>query len=365
MKQFVLAAVIVFAAVISIVAQKIDKPTLTPKADTAAQTALIREGIDLHDQKNYTGAIAKYKQVLAENPDSAMGLYELALTYYTMGDKENASKTAYIGAKYHSEQLALFYGMIANVIDDSGKPEDALKLYQNAIKIMKGEPDAERHLSSLHFNMGITYTRQKKYTEARAELKKAIEYNYAYSSPHYTLSEVFLGTKYKVPALIVASRFVAMEFNTPRSKRSAQVISSIIDGAKKNDKGGVDINLDFFAPTDEGEFAMYDLILGTLMVIDEKKDEDKNKPYGQRFSDSMDSFIAMLSEDKKLKSTFVGKNYVPFFGAMKKEGHTLAWSYVVIAQAGENQDAVKWINANEDKVKAFFAWAKANTLPGK
>lgn len=190
MNKTLAAVVITITAFMIATAQKIEKPTLTSKPLTDAQTMTVREGIGLHDKKDFTGAVAKYKQVLAENPDSTLALYELALSYYNMGDTENALKTSFAGTRYDSEELPLFYGLIANMKDDSGKPDEAIKIYQTAIKMLDGNKEFVRHLSSLHFNLGVTYARQKQAPEARAELKQAIRYNYSYASPHYVLSEV-------------------------------------------------------------------------------------------------------------------------------------------------------------------------------
>lgn len=362
-KVLSLAFFLVFASSVGF-GQKIEKPTLTPKPSTDEQTLTIRQGIALHDKKDFDGAIAKFKQVIAENPDNTLAIYELALSYYTKGDKTNAIETSVKGSKYRCDELPLFYGIIANVIDDVGKPDEAIKIYRDAIKIVKDDKEFDRHLSSLHFNLGVTYTRQKKYLEARQELKKAVEYNYNYASPHYLLSEVFIGSKYKVPAMLAAARFVPLEFNTQRRIRAATIFAATLDSGKKDKKtGNITINLDFFAPKDEGEFAIYDLLLGTLMTIDEEKDQDKNKSRGERFAAAVDSIIGMLAEDKKLRSTFVGKYYIPFLEGMKKDGHTTAFSYLILRQAGNNPEAVKWTDLNGDKVMAMINWAKAYKLP--
>lgn len=345
----------------SLAAQKIEKPTLTPKPATPQETEIIRQGIDLHDKKDFDGAIAKYKQVIATNPDNTLALYELALSYYTKGDKTNAIETAVKGSKYRSDELPMFYGIIANVIDDVGKPDEAIKIYRDAINIIKDDKDYSRHLSSLYYNLGVTYARQKKFSEARKELKKAVEYNYAYASPHYLLSEVFAGTRYKVPSLVAAARFIALEYNTKRTTRSAQVFVSGLAGAKKDEKtGNINIFLDIDAPTDEGEFAMYDLILGTLMTV--KDEKDKNKSKGEVFAEAVDSLIAMLGEDKKLKNTFVGKYYVPFLVDMKRAGHSTAFAYLALRQAGGNAEAEKWTEVNMSKVKAMIDWASSYQL---
>jgi tetratricopeptide (TPR) repeat protein len=349
---------------VSIAAQSIQKPTLTPKPNTPEQEATIREGISLHDKKDFAGAIAKYKQVLAENPDSTLTLYELALTQYAKGDKADSLETALKGSKYHSNELPLFYGMIANVVDDAGKPDEAIKIYRDAGKILKDEKDSDRHLSSIHFNLGVTYTRQKKYVEAREELKKSIEYNPQYASPHFVLGEVYSVSKYKVPAMLAAVRFVSLEYNTQRTVRSSAIVVGGLDSAKKDEKtGSINIFMDLSAPKDEGDFGMYDLLLPTLMTVKDEKDGSKSK--GELFAESFETFVSLLSEDKKLKSTFVGKVYIPYLVELKKAGHAKTLSYLVLRQAGGNDEATKWTELNGDKIVALINWAKNYAPPQK
>jgi len=357
MKRQLLLYFVIGVFCVSIAAQKITKPTLTPTEPTEPQKSLIEEGIKLHDAKKYGEAIKKYQQVLQENPDCTLALYELSLTYFNNADYQNALETAFKGTRYKSKELSLFYGIIANVWDDKGKPEDAIKLYQDGIKMLKDEEGYENHVSSLYYNLGVTYTRQKKYPEAREVLKNAVEYNFGYASPNYLLAEVFYGTKYKVPALLAAARLISLELNSQRTNRSVTIFLDILKSAKKDEKtGNINIFLDFNAPKDEGDFAMYDLILGTLTTV--KSEKDKNKSEEEVFAEAVDSLIAMLGEDKKLPKTFVGKNYIPFLVEMKKNGYSKIFAYLVLQQSG-NKAAEKWLLDNRKKSLEFLDWAKS------
>src|SRR5687768_122424 len=113
MKSIFVTVALVFAVLSGAYAQKIEKPTLLPKECTGAQQLTIREGIKLHDAKRFPDAVAKYQDVLKENPDCTVALYELSYAYYVMGEKAKAMETAYRGSKYKSEQLPLFYLTIA------------------------------------------------------------------------------------------------------------------------------------------------------------------------------------------------------------------------------------------------------------
>jgi tetratricopeptide (TPR) repeat protein len=299
------------ALCLPVAAQKISKPTLTPTEETPAQKQIIQAGVVLHDQKRYDEAISKYEQVLKENPNNDLALYEMALSYYNKKDFSKAVELSYKLIQYRSDTGVLGYGLIADVLDDEGKPKEAIEIYQKAIKQLGNEAELKPHLSSLYYNLGVTYARQKLYKESRESLKKAVELNFKYASPHYLLAIVYQGTKYKVPALLSAARLISLELNTERTKQSAAIFLDILNSAKKDDKtGNINIFLDLNAPKDEGDFGMYDLLLGTLTTV--KDEKDKNKTPNEIFAEAVDTMISLLSEDKKLSSTFVGKTYVPF-----------------------------------------------------
>jgi len=363
MKKYLFTCLLIIIASIGVPAQKIAKPTLTPKEITSEQRARIEEGIKLHDQQQYEAAIKKYEGVLAENPDSTLALYELTFSLYKKGDKEKAIETAVKGAKYTSPELPMFYVMIANVIDDYGKPDEAIKIYKDAISILKDDKSLNRYLSAIHFNLGVTYIRQKKHAEARESLKQSSEYDPSYPSPHYLLSEVFSSSKYRVPAFLAAARFISLEYNTQRTNRAAAIVKSTLEPAKKDEKtGNINIFIDMTAPKDEGDFAMFDLFLGTMMTV--KSDKDKDKTLEEVFADAVDSVIALVAEDKKLTSTFVGKNYIPFVAEMKQNGYSRPFSYIVLYKTG-NPNAEKWLTANSAKMVEFLNWAKTYKPRGK
>ena len=258
MKRLSCAVLLLLAVTLQILSQRVDKPTLTPIQCTESQKATIAEGTVLHDGKKYDDAIAKYQDVLNENPDCMSALYELSMSYYYKGEKSKAMEVAYKGSKYKSEQLPLFYLTMANVLDDIGKGNEAVQVYIDGIKILEGNKDMRPHLSSLHYNLGLSYRRQKKDAEAREEMKLAIIANDRYASPHYQLADIFYFGKYKIPALFAAARFISLEYNTDRSKRAAALVYNVLGStaAQKGADNKIVIGLDIGAPTDEGDFSL-------------------------------------------------------------------------------------------------------------
>jgi hypothetical protein len=161
-----------------------------------------------------------------------------------------------------------------------------------------------------------------------------------------------------MPAIFAAARFISLEYNTARSRQAASVITAFLKPPERDAKtGNIQITLAADSPKDEGDFDGLDLMLSMVMVV---TDEEKEKKISddQHFISALETLFAIASEDKKLRSTFVGKNYIPFFAEMKKNGYVDVLGYLILFINGK-QDAGVWLKENDAKVKKFLAWAKA------
>ncbi|HEU4509202.1 MAG TPA: tetratricopeptide repeat protein, partial [Pyrinomonadaceae bacterium] len=256
-----------------VVAQKIDPPKLTPTPDTESQIALIKEGVVLHDRGDYDGAIAKYEQVLRENPASVLALYELAFAYEMKKDYRKALETASKGAQYKSDLLAEFYVRIGNNIDLLGEPKKAVDVYKQAIKI---EPD----LPLLYYNLAVTYSRLNNLEEAKKSLKKELYINPSHASSHMALAQIFHKTNYRVPALFAVMRFLVLEPKSQRATGAHQALLEMLRGGATAGKnpGEINIFLDLGGKKDEGDFGSIEMILGLSGAVSAtEKNKDKSE----------------------------------------------------------------------------------------
>ncbi len=345
--------------VVQISAQKIEKPTFTSQKPTVDQMNLINRGIQLHDHNSFGEAIALYRQVLKENPDCTQAMYELSYSLFSSGQTEQALQTALQGTKYKAAELPLFYQSIANYLDDAGAPDKAVKIYLDGIKILENERSYPVGLSSLYYNLGISYYRQKKIKEAREIFKKSVSHNFAYPSPNYLLATLFADNGYRIPSLLAATRLISLEVGTDRTTLSIKIFNNALLGGAKKSPNSNDITI-FFDPNepkDEGDFSGSSLLLGLIGATVPDAKENKNLSEDEIYIKKIDTLIDLVTSDKKNQNTFVGKTYFPFLRALKSQGYTPILGRLILEQTG-SRTAHQWILENNGKVIDFLKWSK-------
>ena len=127
LKRTILMVFVILLSASGLAAQ-VESPKLKPVPSTEKQQSLIREGVALHDQGKYDAAIAKYEEVLKENPDNVESLYEISSSYGAKKDSKKSLEYATRGARYKSDLLGGFYVQIGSALDDMGDSKKAIEV---------------------------------------------------------------------------------------------------------------------------------------------------------------------------------------------------------------------------------------------
>jgi tetratricopeptide (TPR) repeat protein len=338
--------------------QQLPEPKLTPHPSTEAQTAAVREGVALHERGDFDGAIRKYEAVLAENPANTTALYELGFSYYAKKEYRKALEVAYRGAGYQSNQLAGFYLLIGNNLDLAGEPDKAIEVYKKAIKLF---PDD----GLLHYNLALTYRNKGKLDEARKTLKVGLAAAPEHASSHLMLALIFHNGGYKVPALLAAARFLALEHSTQRSTAAVRLVRAVLGGGATagNKPNEINLSLDLNSKKDEGDFTTIETVLGLSGAL-ALTDKEKDKTEAQKLVGQMETVLAVLAEqgEKKQPPTFVRQFYVPYFVEMKQRGHVEAFVYHALKSSGL-PGVREWTESNSGRVMQFLIWSKKYPWP--
>jgi tetratricopeptide (TPR) repeat protein len=352
LRKSVLLLIIILCFSFSALAQEITAPKLEPVETTEKHRQLIREGVALHDQGDYAGAIGKYQQVLSENPHDVEAMYELSFAYFAKGDFKQSLDTAIKGAQYKSKYLPLLYVSMANALDNQQQPDKALKIYRSALKLYPEE-------ALLHFNLAIALLKLKKDEEGKKSLKDTLLADPNYRSAHFILAQLYYGGNYKIPAMLALSRFLLVE---PKSQRSASALQALqqlmYKGIGGGDKNNITISLDLNSKKDEGDFDAANTVL-SLVAGASKTEENKKKSAAQVFSENLSMLFSLMTDSKgEKKSTgFAWNYYRPYFVELSRQNHVDAFSYYI--QQGSNSPEInQWLSQNREKVDAFLNWSK-------
>jgi hypothetical protein len=322
---------------------------------------LIKEGVALHDKGEFDSAIKKYEEVLAENPSNVAAMYELSYTFEANKDYQKSLETARKGTQYKSELLGQFYVVIGNDLDDMGQHDKAISTYREGIALSPGD-------FLLHYNLALAYDRQQKWDEARKVLKTAAVLNPRHASSQLLLAVEFSRSKFKVPSLLAAARFLVLEPNSSRSDRALEVLQQALSGgiSPGDQPGHINIVVDANPRKEEGDFASVDLILQISRVagpLDKNGQKDKKSEAEVQVSQwkLLLDFLAE-SQDKKKHSEFVFNYYVPYFLEMNKRGFVEPFVYYIL-QKGKTAGVTEWLAANQPKVDQFLDWSKQYGWP--
>lgn len=319
---------------------------------------LLQEGIVLHDNGDFQGAIAKYDQILELKKDDFSALVEKGISIFMSGDYNGCIDNCEHIIKIHRGQddLYLVYTTLGNALDNVGKPEEAIDAYKRGIEKF---PD---HYM-LHFNLGVTYLREGKTDKGIASLIADLNANPEHAGGNYALGVALASLDRRGPALLALSRFMLLEAGTDRNILALELIQDILKGnAEKTGRKSMSISLP--APEDEGaddNFTAVDLMVDMLSLADQDRKLKKAKK-GMNAVEVMADRLGVLyglcgemHENGTLKGP-ITELYVPFFNNLKEEDYTLTLAYVMHMVTGEKY-VEKWVEDNMKSVEELISWS--------
>ena len=309
----------------------------------------IREGIAHHDAGDYTKALESYKKALDLEPNSAMVNYEMALSYFSKGDYENAIKHSDIVLDQKGEFMLQAYMTKGSALDMQGKTKESIKLFEKAIK------KTEEHYL-LYFNLSINYVKIGDLKKAEKNIKRAIELNSNHTSSHFLLASIEDQLSNTIQSILALNYFLLLEPNSERSIKAHELLMKQFGGNVSVDKDKPNtINISL-SPSKDSEFADTELML-SILIASKLMDEKEDKTEDEKFIENLKSLFLLLAEkEEKKKKEIWWTLYIPFFAELAESDHfELYCKY--ITQSG-NENSKKWLKENEAYLTDFINWLK-------
>ena len=135
---------------------------------------------------DYDKSVDIYNRILSTNKRNVLILSKLAEVYYEKGDPLNAMELykKITILEPVSENARVAYVNIGNILDDMGRPEEAIEAYNNALAI-SGDDE------STLYNMGIAYKKSGKPELAIKTWYKAFELNSRSPKPLMAIAQTY------------------------------------------------------------------------------------------------------------------------------------------------------------------------------
>ena len=305
----------------------------------------IATGVALHDEHKYKAAIAEYLKVSPSDTSYSSVLHELILTYYNDSNFVEAERYANIGLKLYPHNNTEWYGLLADIYDDTKRSDLALKAYDT---ILKQNPYA--HL--MFFNKGITLYRMQRYDEAAANFQRCIIINPYYTSAHYFLGQLALLKGNLVPAMM---SFATNLLITPGNRYQKNAVSYMASISEVNTT--ITDYLKKYKPGKEDDFDEVQEILISKIALDKKyklKAELEDQIVRQ-----LQVIIEKLEYNANDKGFWM-QYYVPMFKKLWDNGHFEPLVFNMFSEVDVKK--IKEYNKKEKKKIEAFSVAASSYL---
>jgi tetratricopeptide (TPR) repeat protein len=319
---------------------------------TASQ--LFDEGTTLYEQGKYRESIEKYDAAIAVDKNHYSSYTNKALALFHLKEYEKSIEVS----KFMLENFrndpdnASVYISYGSCLDLLGRPEEALRIYDEGIK-------AFPKVGLLYFNKAITLYNMQKPAEAIEADKLSIIHNPYHASSHNVLSLVMKNNK--IYSLMASLVFLAIEPASKRSTAHLKNVETILNAnVKKTDENNISITLDqslLEKSNGPDNFRPVEMImsLGSALNHDDKF---KNETAPQRLQRILELVISSLRENQKKEKGFGWQYYAPFLMDLEKEKYLETYCHIVYSNSNDD-DNTSWLTVNKTKVEQFNTWFRA------
>lgn len=331
-------------------------PTRTPRPATPEQDQKIRAGVELHDKKQFDAAIVRYREVLAENADNVEAIYELAYSLLEKKDFAESIQAARRGTQYRSPMLPMFYDMIATNYEAQRQLPQAVKAYRDGLRV---EPSA----GLLYHNLAITYRDAlKDQKAARQTLKDGAAAAPRFPGIAVLLGQWFEADGYRTQAFLALSRALVLE----PSVQTYALWRRVLKGPQNPMAADVMQDPDMRrapaqprpqpAKTDEGDFSAVDARFAPSFATVLEAVDEGTPEIEALVAQVRDVIDALATVPAGPKPSFVARQYVPFFLALRERGYVEPFVYWA-CQRAPVAGVREWLKANDGRVREFRQWA--------
>lgn len=314
---------------------------------------LINEGIKLHDQGDYKGAIEYYQEALNLDPKNVMANYETAYSYDLAGDFEKSIEFGTKALKYSDNKLVEGFVVIANAYDHAGKPRKAIAMYKKGLKHFPEE-------QLLHYNLALTLFNTGEYHESFNHTEQSLFINYGHYNSNSIMNELMKISTNKVSAIF--PKYFMLLLNNDNAIKQKKIYAELIELMNQSIKRNDDKNVTIYLSPQDSEKIVLSHQLNTIIALFAASLKDGIPENFEKYADFntmiFDELVRWKESDNRIKDPSLAFEniYYPYFINLHKSGHTEAFTYFILE--GLDIPGIKeWKEKNDQKLIKFIDWS--------
>lgn len=314
------------------------------KENIVTSQEYIQQGIKLHDEEDYEGAIKKFKQVTSGDSLYTLAMYEQAYSLYMNKKYEECIAICDEALLYPENEYEMnFWVQKGNSLDELKKFEEALASYDHALKKYP-------YSTRLLINKGISYDKNEKTQEAIKIYKKILELNPNTASAHYRLGQIAYNEDKPVECFLSLTTFLLLEQNTQRSNNALFLLDNFAGNKSDGKKQNVTLSPEGSDGFDDVEGLFRNRIaLNKNYKIPTQADQDIMK--------QLHLILTQIKYDPAKKG-FWNTFYVPFYEKLMKEDQYEGLTYTML-KSSTNKNIEQLAIKKSKVVSEFLTWAIA------
>ncbi len=309
----------------------------------------ITQGYEFYIQGDYETAIEIYQKALEIDPSSALANNQMALSYFKLGDYDNAIVYSEKVIQDNNDPTYVLSAYVTkgSCLDIIGETDASIALFKEGIEKFPED-------NYLHFNLGINYFKINDVTNAEYHALQSATINPGHISSHFLLANVNHIQGEKIPTLLSSFYFLLAEPHTEKSVKALDMVYTNFskDVQEETTKEGAPKNINITLNTNS-EFRSAELML-SLLEASKSLEKNKDKSEDELFIENMTSFFTILGDTNKETDGLWKGFYIPFFYKLAKSEHIETFCHYV--QQSKNERSVAWLKENEEKTNAMFSW---------
>jgi len=302
---------------------------------------LLKQGNALFDHELYEDAINKYKQVIAFDKDNEQAHYELAYTYLSIRNWDDALYYCRLTLDFEGDywlDAILIYG---NVLNNKGNSKQAIREYKKALKQYPKE-------ALLHYNLAMSYEKAGDYESAENAVVKSLKIDKAHLPSHRLLSALMKKKGEGLKSMLPLYYCLLIE---PDDVKKQEIISELqvqwYVAQVQRKKANVPISKhSSLSGLTVAESKLNDISRVASLTYPEEPFTLVNQTI---------ELLTMLEEVQTGELDFFDIQYVDFFTMLHRAGHTESFSYF-ICSASYNPEVLLWIGDHQSTFSAFINW---------